>query len=274
MVLSDSQMKALHDDGYVVVPGVVPRTHINAALKAINRSIGAGMEPSKIDSFYKVSFCPELCTAPVITDLINDTPARDVIESAIGPGRVLWPKTGQLALRFPTFRDPVAPRPHLDGMSGPRDGKPGSLTSFTAVVGVQLSDLPATGMGNIAVWPGSHLRCARYFEERGPASLLEGMPPIDLGQPIQLTAAAGDLFLMHYLLVHAITTNHSPHIRYTTYYRLKHVDHDAQQVDAILQPWLHWEPIRAAFAIEQEPIQPATAIAKPSGFRWFKRKRA
>src|SRR3954470_9577319 len=114
--LTASQKQSLHDDGYVVISGIIPREKIDAALKAINHSIGAGMEPSRIDEFYKKSFCPELCDSDVITDLLNWTAARELIESAIGKGQVLWPATGQLALRFPTLKPPQLPRPHIDGM--------------------------------------------------------------------------------------------------------------------------------------------------------------
>ena len=276
MNLSQAQTQQLHDQGYVVIPGLIPREMVDAALKAINHSIGAGMEPSKIDSFYKVSFCPELCDSPVITDLLIRTDARELVESALGAGKVVWPKSGQLALRFPTMRAPQLPRAHVDGMIGPRDGDPGSLDNFTAVVGVQLSDLPRAGMGNIAVWPGSHLRCAEYFRQHGEAVFFNGMPPIDFGDPIQLTCMSGDLVLMHYLLVHGITLNHSPHVRYTTYFRLKHIDHDRQKFESMLDPWLHWESVRDL--AKSSPASDGRAVrlqsstsASRSILSWFRR---
>jgi phytanoyl-CoA dioxygenase PhyH len=272
--LTDSQTQSLHDQGYVVIPKVIPKPMIDAALKAINHSIGSGMDPERIDEFYKKSFCPELCERDVITDLINRTSARQVIESALGQGKVLWPTTGQLALRFPTMRSAQRPRPHIDGMYGPRDNQPGTLTNFTAVVGVQLSDLPATGMGNIAIWPGTHLRCAQYFREHGETSLYQGMPPIELAEPIQLTCNAGDIVLMHYLLLHGITTNHSPHVRYTAYYRIKHVNHDAQKHESMTSPWLHWEGLHRIASVDPARVVSAPAPARArSVFGWLPRRR-
>lgn len=273
MRLSQAQAQQLQNQGYVVISGAIPREMVDAALKAINHSIGSGMEPSKIDSFYKVSFCPELCNSQVITDLIGCAEVRELVESALGEGKVVWPKSGQLALRFPTMRPPQPPRPHVDGMIGPRDGNPGSLDNFTAVVGVQLSDLPHAGMGNIAVWPGSHLRCAEYFRQHGEAVFCNGIPPIDFGDPIQLTCMSGDLVLMHYLLVHGITLNHSPHVRYTTYFRLTHVDHDRQKSESMLDPWLHWEGVRQLARSSpgsDAPVQGSSSAGR-SILSWFRR---
>ena len=101
------------------------------------------------------------------------------------------------------------------------------------------------------------------------------MPPIDFGDPIQLTGTSGDLVLMHYLLVHGITLNHSPHVRYTTYFRLKHVDHDQQKSESMMDPWLHWEGVRefakSKPATDGGAVRQSSAAASRSILSWFRR---
>lgn len=256
--LAHSQKLALVRDGYVVVPGAIARIQVDATLKAINHWLGKGMDPGRVNEFWKTSFCPELRDQPLITDLMNRGCVHELTESAIGEGKVLPVPAGQIALRFPSYSDAKSDSPgHIDGMYPPSDANPkGVLNNFTAVVGIQLSDMPATGMGNLAVWPGSHRKVAAYLREAGPQSVYQGMPQIDYGSPVQLTAAAGDLIIMHYLLVHGITLNHSPHVRYALYYRPKHVRHDAEARQSMTDLWRHWEGLSDQVAeFEASPVE-------------------
>ena len=88
MELTHVQKLALFDRGYVKVPGVVPRVMVDAALRAINHSVGEGMNVEEMVRFRAQSFCPELTKTPVITDLINRTPALELAESAVGVGKI------------------------------------------------------------------------------------------------------------------------------------------------------------------------------------------
>src|SRR5436309_10683142 len=101
------------------------------------------------------------------------------------------------------------------------------------------------------------------------------MPPIDFGDPIQLTGTSGDLVLMHYLLVHGITLNHSPHVRYTTYFRLKHVDHDQQKSESMMDPWLHWEGVRkrvqSSSGSDSGAVPQSETATRRSILSWFRR---
>jgi hypothetical protein len=69
-------------------------------------------------------------------------------------------------------------------------------------VGYFLTDLPAGGMGNLCVVPGSHLagRPALPFGEQPPGA-------------VELTAAAGDAIIFDRRLWHSASTNHSPQTR-------------------------------------------------------------
>ena len=248
MQLSHAQKQEFYQHGYVKVPGVVPQMMVDAAVRAINASLGEGIDPTQVPIYRSRSFCPELQREPVITDLVNKTPALPLAESLIGSGKIKPVGAGQIALRFPTLQDPPGPpRPHLDGMHAPNNGVPaGTIRNFTMLLGVALSDVTTTFAGNLAVWPGTHHLYEEYFREHGPLALLNGMPPIDIPKPVQVMAKAGDIIMAHYQLAHGVTPNVSPHPRYAIYFRLHHVDHDAVGLDAMTDIWREWEGMALA----------------------------
>ncbi len=246
MELSVSQKQRFVQDGFLQLPGVVPPELVDAARRAINASLGdQGIDPAQLTRFRAQSYCPELQGATVITDLIHASPVWGYAESAIGRGQIRPVVGGQIALRFPTTEPLRPPHPHLDGMYTPSNGVPkGEIRNFTALVGVVLSEIPHADMGNLTVWPGSHVQYEQYFRARGPQALLEGMPEVPLAESVQLTGEPGDAVLCHYQLGHGITGNSSPNIRYAIYFRLTHVDHDAIHWDCMTDIWREWEGLR------------------------------
>jgi hypothetical protein len=145
-------------------------------------------------------------------------------------------------LRFPVAGQPRDPHPHIDGMHSPNNGVPrGTIANFTALVGVFLSDVAGPYAGNFTVWRGTHRQYESYFREHGPDALLHGMPDVELPEPEQLTARAGDAVLCHYQLGHGIAGNASPDIRYAVYLRLSHVDHDSMRWECMTDIWREWE---------------------------------
>ena len=225
MELTAAQKQTLYDQGFVNFPGIIPRELVDRALRAINASLGSqGIDPNYLTKFRAQSYCPELTTSPVITGLINESPVWPLAESAIGVGKIRPVKGGQIALRFPSMEQPGEPHAHIDGMYTPTNGVPkGTIANFTALVGVLLSDLPQPYSGNLAVWPGTHRSFETYFRERGPQSLLEGMPQVEMPEPVQITG------------------NGSPNIRYAIYFRLSHVDHDNLHWECMTDIWREWE---------------------------------
>jgi hypothetical protein len=240
--LTEAQRRHFVEHGYVQVPGIVPAERVAAVLRAINASLGAkGLDPKQGVTTYT----PDLVGAPAVTDLVNATPLLAAAEAMIGPGRVQPVTSGQIALRFPVRGEPAEPHPHLDGMHYPGNGvPPGEIRNFTALLGVVLSDVPTPYAGNFTVWPGTHRLYEAYFREHGPQSLLDGMPPVALPEPIQITGRAGDGLICHYQLAHGIAGNASPHIRYAAYFRLSHVDHEAQKWQSMTDIWREWAGLR------------------------------
>lgn len=248
MQLSHEQKKQFLEQGYVKIPGVVPRVMIDKALQAINHSVGQGMNVSDMPILRAQSYCPDIKGTPVIADLLNKTPIWEMAESVIGKGKLKPVGGGQVALRFPIMQDPPGvPRPHLDGMYTPTNGvKEGTISNFTALVGVLLSDLPTINAGNFTVWPGTHHLYEQYFKEHGPESLLKGMPPVTLPEPLQITGKAGDAVLVHYHIAHGIAANVSPNIRYACFFRLLHAEHEWRA--PMTNIWMHWPGIQELIA--------------------------
>ena len=196
MELTYAQKQEIFKNGFVKVPGVVPQVMVEAALRAINSGVGEGMNADEMVTFRSRSYCPELQGEPVITDLLNRTPAWELAESAIGAGRITRAKGGQIALRFPSMQDPP-PKPggHLDGMHSPHNGVPkGVIRNFTMLVGVYLSYVPQPYSGNFTVWPGTHHVYEKYFQEHGPESLLEGCRQSNCRNRIKLPGNPAMLF--------------------------------------------------------------------------------
>lgn len=242
MELNARQKQEMRDKGYVQVPGVVPPLMVGAALRAINHSVGQGMNVADMTRFRAQSYCPEIQNTPPITGLLRKTPAWDLAESAIGAGRIKPPGGGQIALRFPSLDEPGQARPHLDGMYSPTNGVPeGTIGNFTMLLGVMLSDVSAPLMGNLHVWPGTHRLYEEYFKEHGPQSLLQGMPPVEMPAPQPVTGKAGDVVLVHYQLAHGVGPNVSPHTRSMVFFRLSHVEHDSLHWECMTNIWREWE---------------------------------
>ena len=245
MGIDIAQKDALRQKGYARLPAAVSRELVDAALFAINASLGRGLRAEDVERFRSQTFCPELETHPVLLDLMNRSGLLEAVESLLGEGRLERVTHAQVALSFPT-REPRPPTPHLDGMYTPTNGVPrGSVLSFTALLGVLLSDVPKADMGNLVVWPGSHSLYERYFREKGPQSLLDGMPQAALPAPETLTGQAGDAVLCHYQLGHAGGSNTSPHVRYAVYFRLKAKGHDRQKWECLTDLWREWPGMRA-----------------------------
>lgn len=261
MQLTQTQKLSLYENGLVKLPGIVPEANVNAALRAVNGSLGSeGIHPDRLVTFRSQSYSPELQRSQPITDLLNATPLWSLAEDAIGVGQVEPVGAGQIALRFPTDGPPHEPHAHIDGMYSPHNGVPeGTIQNFTALIGVFLSDVPGPYAGNFTVWPGTHRSYESYFRANGPESLLQGMPPVELPAPEQVTAKAGDAVLAHYQIGHGIAGNASPHIRYAVFFRLAHVDHDSVRLECMTDIWREWAGMRDVVAEADKSRNPSDA---------------
>lgn len=242
MQLTTIQKQEIYEQGFTLVREAIPRPLVDAALRAINADMGAsGLPPDELETMRQQTYCRELTRQPVITDLFNASSLKPLAESVIGADNLLPVNYQQIALRFPSTNAPKPPSPHLDGKSGGKNGVPsGTIGNFTALVGIFLSDVPEEYAGNFAVWPGTHRKYEQIFREHGPDVFLTGIPKFDKGEPHQIMARAGDAVICHYQLAHGPAANVSPHIRYASFIRLKHRDHDNHKREVLSDIWRDW----------------------------------
>ena len=150
------------------------------------------------------------------------------------------PDFAQLATTIPRW--PHRPGgPHVDGISPPSDdGTPGT---FSLLAGAWLTDHSDPDHGNLWVWPGTHLRFGAYLARHGADALARlhpgPYPPIELGEPQQVTGPAGSVLLAHYLLGHNIggdDRSAGAAMRQVVYYRLQAAGHRGRWREAVADP--------------------------------------
>lgn len=230
------QKQKLFEQGWVVVPQVVPSEMVKLARNAINSTV-----ENYLDSIQ--TYALTLKTDERLTNLLMQTDAFSLIESALGKGKVVPSTNVQCALRFPGHDSNSLNnlRPHIDSFHPSVDGNPGSIKPFIAIAGFFLSDLEEENSGNFTVWSGTHRKFAKYFTEHGADPELKlGIPPIELPQPVQIKAKAGDMIFAHYQLAHTAAANISQAVRYAVYIRMHHADRPKDSLDVLTDIWKYW----------------------------------
>lgn len=249
MKLTAAQKKAFVRDGFVVVPRVVSRRRVDAALREINHRLGTGEHPGKDGYADSLDYLSEYVSSPAIMDLMNGSHLPALAESLLGVNRVEPCSQAQVALRFPSRTDdsPAKVSVHVDGLY-PDTGSP--ITRYTFCAGVVLSDVTAKNRGNFLAFPGTHRLIAAKFKENGLDALRGGVArSVDLPEPVQVHAKAGDVILFHFQTAHDKARNDGPEIRYMAYFRFWHIDawHDkspAYLERALTDIWLEWPGMR------------------------------
>lgn len=250
MQLTPAQKRFFHEHGYIKIPGAVPRVMVDAALHAINHSLGQeGMNKESLPTMRQQTYCREITGTDVMTGLFNDTPAFSAAESMLGEGNVGKAGGAQIALRFPgaLWQTPGPPGGHLDGLGTGMNGMEKGVYNrgFTALAVVLLSPLTEPFSGNFTVWPKSHTFFENHFKEHGHEMLGNGMPRVDLPEEaVHLTGEPGDVVFTHHALVHSAAPNASHNIRYAAMFRVRHKDVGENGLDAYLDIWREWPGIR------------------------------
>lgn len=253
MKLTPAQRKALARDGYVVLPGLIARERVDAALREINHRLGAGEHPGKDSYADSIDYLSEYVTSPAVMALMNAGPLRALASSLLGQNKVEPCTQAQVVLRFPAKTDdaPARVSVHIDGMYDdvPKE-RPIIRYSFCA--GVFLSDVPRPNMGGLVVYPGTHVKIAKLFKQKGLLALKKGIDrSMPLPAPVQVTGKAGDVVLFHFQTAHDKARNDSPEIRYVAYFRFWHIDawfdHSPAYLEkALTDIWLEWPGMRGA----------------------------
>ncbi|POM63717.1 Protein involved in biosynthesis of mitomycin antibiotics/polyketide fumonisin [Phytophthora palmivora] len=244
-ILSESQRRSFMQNGYLQIRGAVPLTLANAALRRINHDLGipGSMIDGGVEGAIKLAGNTSNCDA--ILDLYYLSDVCKYVEALVGTDQVVPPQGAQIALRFPELgepREPLGTEWHTDGM------RQGRLHPFTLLAGIALSNVPEPSCGNLTVFPGSHMslqsrltadgKLRGHDDECYKADSVWGNGTLpDLGTPVQLLAARGDLVLAHPNLAHRGGLNFSPDIRYQVYFRIKHKQLDELQEQCTTDLW-------------------------------------
>lgn len=257
--LTAAEARHFREQGFVVLPGFVPRAMAEEARRSINAALSGGCaelcpgdpEPSGVTGAMEA-----VRDTPAISGLLRDSGLLPLAESLLGGLDPAAKPRGWIVLRYPQLeRSAKGSNFHIDGVYSRDDEleasgeahriERGTLNTNTLKVAVYLSDLPRPDSGNFSVIPGSHLRMAEFVHKNGWEALLKGMPDLDLGRPLQITGRAGDAVLVHYLTVHDGEQNLSPDIRYAVFFDLAQVRHQSLWREALADPWLEWPGLRS-----------------------------
>jgi len=247
--LTVEDLRRFGRDGFLLVPGLIPPADVAAANAAIDTIIAANPSPGVGQQSY-VEKGAEM--NPALLGLLTRTPAYGIAEQLAAPGCLIGPSHVQVALTFPPYQH-IPGAGHIDGL-GPK--KPGGRpNSFTLLIGVILSDQSADNMGNLHVWPGTHLATAEYARTHGMAALISAAagtssPPVPQENRRQLHGRPGDVVFAHYLLAHNIGGNTSTIVRRSVYLRLKHAGHEQHWERALTDAAYEFDGVRAAMAGE------------------------
>ena len=249
--LTAEQRSRFVRDGFLHVPGVVPPRVLARARRAINHSLGSGIDRNDLVRFNNQTFCAELRADPRLLGLATTPAVWSLVRALLGDRRTARPRQCQIALRFP--RPEGTPRrivgPHIDGYHTPHNGVPddGVVRNFTLLLGVMLSDVLEPFSGNFTVWPGTHHRMQRYFRDHGVNSLQGGDVGglgLRLPKPAPVLGHAGDIVLAHYQVAHTASPNLSGDIRYMCFFRLAVRNLGSHRVASMLDIWRDWPALR------------------------------
>ncbi|MDB4958645.1 MAG: Protein involved in biosynthesis of mitomycin antibiotics/polyketide fumonisin [Myxococcales bacterium] len=216
--------RSLITQGYVHFRRLVPDEMVEAARALIEEDLRHNYDATREDEYSSGTYCPAILDAAAITDLLHRSPVRGIVDAALG-FEAMRPSGPQVAIRWAHNVDrEFPPEPHIDAVL------PDRIANFTATVGIFLTTTPRTFAGNLTVWPGTHRSYEAAFRQRGPRSVFEPLPEIDLGKPHQLLCEAGDVVVMHWSLAHSAAVNTSDVDRLAVYFRLGFPELDADTV--------------------------------------------
>ncbi|MGQ0430778.1 MAG: phytanoyl-CoA dioxygenase family protein [Microthrixaceae bacterium] len=246
--ISDDDLRAFADNGFVVLRGVVSEALLRAADDEIDALI-ANAPPHEGDTGPGQSawFMPRR-RLPQCEAALRSSPALTVANELVAPHRLDFAFDHiQVATTVSPWHH-VPGGPHIDG-HGPGQDPPGSFTMLAAIL---LTDQADPSSGNLWVWPGSHLVHQNLFRDRGTrvlqhtgghSTMLD--PPAPVGDPVPILGRRGDLVLAHFLLGHNKGGNTTEHQRRTLYYRLAVEGHASRWELTFLDVWTEFPPVRS-----------------------------
>ena len=225
MILTQKQKDAFSHEGYVVARGLLPPDLVKETRDKLYAVLG--LDPARPDTWPQKTIVPHQAeaidaTTPARTadfeaaaaQLVGTDFLRGVCYSPFLHSRSEPDMCGGYipVVNCPTPGPQRFERPggyHIDG--GDKEVTLWPERYFLAVM-AYLTDVSAYG-GATVVRPGSHRQVLAHFLAQPDAPFSTRPPDLDYAEPVPITAQAGDVCFMHYLLVHSGSANHADRIR-------------------------------------------------------------
>ena len=99
--LTEEQKRGFVRDGFLHLANALPPRLVKRARRAINHSIGSGMDRDDLTRFSNQSFCTELVSDPRLLRLATTPMVWSYVRGLLGDRRTVRPRGCQIALRFP-----------------------------------------------------------------------------------------------------------------------------------------------------------------------------
>jgi len=220
-LLTSEQINFFHENGYLLVPGLMPADAVAKAAAAFWAEADANpLDPSTWPVGTKAGGTHHPDILACFTQEMAD--AVDILSGETNPN---WtPPTGCLAINaYPEPGEWTHPGPHIDHAL-PQDGyqvfpRPMRLASL-----LYFNDV-APHSGGTVVWPGSH-KIIEALAKSDPVKFatmatlnLEIRAGYPIGDGIEVQSKAGDVLFYHYLCGHSGSTNAGSHPRFAIAYK-------------------------------------------------------
>ena len=214
--LSQAQIEQFIEQGYVTLSGLIDPAVARSCCARLMDNLGFSLTNAATWPVERKSSKgfedDEGATKPVFVPALNEP-----IAQLVGPHFRLPGGSGAI-LTFPEpgERHFVSQGPHIDGINTDHMFM---WPQFRYLVGlIYLTDAPSFG-GCLSVLPGSHRQVFEAWYQgqidpiAGWAEHQQYMPVLPFAEPIPVPGKAGDVILLHYLLVHASSNNYNDHVR-------------------------------------------------------------
>lgn len=245
-VPNPNHMRRFAEDGYVVIPDVVPDTLISSALAEVD-ALMAATPPDPASEFgYQFFWLNEPDQQPALIATLEKSGVMEIMLRLVVPNTLAPIEQIQVSVT-PTGWDHIPGKGHIDGLTPPlADGSPGS---FSFLAGIFLSDQTEDNRGNLHAWRGSHLENVRYFapdKSMNEVAIDVYLDENPAGKREAIKGKPGDLLLAHYLLSHNMGGNTGPDCRKMLYFRVCTSAHRSQWREMIDDPLHDFPAVKAA----------------------------
>jgi hypothetical protein len=88
LAVTDGRFEHLRRNGWALFPAAVPNDLIAAATHAIHADRTHHHDPKRQSEYDKISYCPDLRDKPPISELLTHSPAKAILDHALGWNKI------------------------------------------------------------------------------------------------------------------------------------------------------------------------------------------